>query len=240
MKLRFLGTRGNVEARPRHHRMHSALLVSYCGQKVMIDCGEDWLHRIAALRLKAIVLTHAHPDHAWGLREGAPCPVYATKESWERIDDFGILDRRMIVPRRSTDIEGMTFEAFPVDHSTRAPAVGYRITAGQVTIFYVPDVVWIHDREEALSGARLYIGDGAVVTRSMVRKTDEGLVGHTPVRTQLTWCQREGVPWAIITHCGTEIGGFEKPMWRDRVQELARERGVDVEIAYDGKEVFLV
>lgn len=92
----------------------------------------------------------------------------------------------MIDPRRSTGIERMTFEAFPVDHSTRAPAVGYLITAGQVTICYVPDVVWIHNREEALSRASLYVGDGAVVSRSTARQTDEGLVGHTPVRTQLT------------------------------------------------------
>jgi hypothetical protein len=33
---------------------------------------------------------------------------------------------------------------------------------------------------------RLYIGDGATVRQSFVRKIEGSLVGHTPVRTQLT------------------------------------------------------
>jgi hypothetical protein len=56
-----------------------------------------------------------------------------------------------------------------VDHSTRAPAVGYRRTVGKVTVFYMPDGVFIHERAEALAGVKVYIGDGATVTRSMVR-----------------------------------------------------------------------
>ena len=62
-----------------------------------------------------------------------------------------------------------------MEHSTRAPAVGYRMTAGEVAIFYVPDVVWIHAREEALSGCKVYVGDGATLTRSMVRKSGDTL-----------------------------------------------------------------
>ena len=82
MKLTFLGTRGEIEARTRRHNMHSSLMVSYRGKKVMVDCGADWLGRLGELKPKAVVVTHAHPDHAWGLKEGAPCPVYATKEAW--------------------------------------------------------------------------------------------------------------------------------------------------------------
>ncbi|MGD1995252.1 MAG: hypothetical protein PVH62_00615 [Anaerolineae bacterium] len=80
------------------------------------------------------MVTHAHTDHAWRLRDGAPCPVYATEESWEGMDDLHIEDRRLMPNRQPVEIEGIAFEAFPVDHSTRAPAVGYRITAGEVVI----------------------------------------------------------------------------------------------------------
>jgi len=41
MKLTFLGTRGEIEARTRRHRMHTSLLVSYRTADVMIDCGLD-------------------------------------------------------------------------------------------------------------------------------------------------------------------------------------------------------
>jgi len=239
MKLTFLGTRGNIETKTGRHRMHSSLMVTYYGRQVLIDCGEDWLGRVVELNPRAIVVTHAHPDHAWGLKNGASCPVYATQETWQGMADFGVRDRRVVALREPADIEGMTFEAFPVDHSTRAPAVGYRISAGRVTVFYVPDVVWIHDREAALAGVKLYIGDGATVTRSMVRKVGGALIGHTPLRTQLTWCQKMGVPWAIFTHLGSEVVEGDPQAIGAKIQSLARERGVKAQVAYDGMEVIL-
>jgi len=86
MKLTFLGTRCEIEARTRRHRMHSSLLVSYRSTRVMIDCGLDWLGKFKRLRPSAIVLTHAHPDHAWGLKNGAPCPVYAPEKIWQTLN----------------------------------------------------------------------------------------------------------------------------------------------------------
>jgi hypothetical protein len=55
MKLTFLGTRGNIDARSPIHRRHTALLVSYRGRDVMIDCGADWrggLDGVAPPRLR--------------------------------------------------------------------------------------------------------------------------------------------------------------------------------------------
>ena len=236
MKLTLLGTRGNIEARTRRHRMHSSLQVSYYGDKVILDCGQDWLGEISDWDPEAILVTHAHPDHAFGLKEGAPCPVYATEASWETMEDFEIQERYVVVPRESIQLAGMRFEAFTMDHSTRAPAVGYRITAGRATIFYVPDVVWIRDREAALSGARCYVGDGASLERSMVRKIDAALIGHTPVRTQLTWCQKLDVPEMIVTHCGAKIVEGDERTLGAKLRRMAEERGVKVEIAYDGME----
>ncbi len=234
MKLTFLGTRGYIEPRTKRHRMHSALRVEYRGKWVMVDCGEDWRGRLEELRPPAIVLTHAHPDHAAGLEDGAPCPVYATAAAWNELRRYPIEDRRTIRPHAPTELRGITFEAFPVEHSTRAPAVGYRITAGKAAIFYVPDLVYIPERHAALAGVRIYIGDGATVERPLVRRRGDALIGHTPIRTQLTWCRKEGVPRAIITHCGKQIVGGDEKEVAARVRELAEERGVDAEIAYDG------
>ena len=79
-------------------------------------------------------------------------------------------NRRILTIRRAEEIAGIRFEPFPVVHSTRAPAVGYRIQAGATPMFYVPDVVQIHARSKALRGIHLYIGDGATISRPMVRK----------------------------------------------------------------------
>lgn len=37
MKLTFLGTRGYIEPGSRRHRMHSSLLVSCLGERVMVN-----------------------------------------------------------------------------------------------------------------------------------------------------------------------------------------------------------
>jgi hypothetical protein len=86
---------------------------------------------------------------------------------------------------------------------------------------------------------QVYIGDGATVTRSFIRRRDEALIGHSPVRTQLTWCEKEGVPLAIITHCGSEIVTGDEGKLFAKLRAMAAERGVDVRIAYDGMKLQL-
>jgi phosphoribosyl 1,2-cyclic phosphodiesterase len=227
VKLTFLGTRGEIDARTRRHRMHTSLLVSYRSANVMIDCGLDWLGKLKRVSPRAIVLTHAHPDHAWGLKQGAPCAVYPIK------------DRHVIKERKPTKICGITFEAFPVEHSILSPAVGYRVSAGRACIFYAPDLIFIHERSAALKGVQIYIGDGATVTRSFIRKRGRALIGHSPVRTQLTWCEKECVPRAIITHCGSELLTGDEREISAKIRAMVAERRVDVGIAYDGMKVKL-
>jgi phosphoribosyl 1,2-cyclic phosphodiesterase len=237
VKLKFLGTRGEIEKRTRRHRLHTSLLVSYRGADVMIDCGLDWLGKLKRVDPSAIVLTHAHPDHAWGLKRGAPCPVYAPEKTWPELQHYPIKDRHVIKERTPAKICGITFEAFPVEHSILAPAVGYRVSAGRARIFYAPDLIFIHDRAAALQAVQIYIGDGATVTRSFIRKRGKALIGHSPVRTQLTWCEKEGVPEAIITHCGSEIVTGDERQISAKLRAIAAERHVGVRIAYDGMKV---
>jgi phosphoribosyl 1,2-cyclic phosphodiesterase len=239
MKLTFLGTRGEIEKRTRRHRMHTSLMVSYRGADVMIDCGLDWLGKFQRLRPRAIVLTHAHPDHAWGLRNGAPCPVHAPQKTWQALTRCRIEDRHLIKERIPTKICGITFEAFSVEHSILAPAVGYRVSAGRASVFYVPDLVFIHDRAAALKNVQIYIGDGATVTGSFIRRRDKTLIGHSPVRTQLTWCEKESVPRAIITHCGSEIVTGDEGKLSAKLRAMAAERGIEVRIAHDGMKLEL-
>ena len=99
----------------------------------MVDCGLDWIKAVARVRPDAIVLTHAHPDHAGGLKNGSPCPVHATPETLAALARFDISDRHLLVHRRPRAIHRILFEAFPVEHSILAPAVGYRITAASST-----------------------------------------------------------------------------------------------------------
>lgn len=241
MKLTFLGTRGEIDVRTRRHRMHTSLEVAYRHRRVMVDAGRDWLGHLGEVAPHALVLTHAHPDHAFGLQAGSPCPVHAPPAVWEAIGHYPIRQgaRHTVEHREPAIIEGITFEAFPVEHSLRAPAVGYRISAGTATVFYVPDVAWIPGRAEALAGVQLYVGDGATLDRSLVRRSGDAFFGHAPVRTQLTWCGKEGVPRAIFTHCGSQIVEGDERALGARVRRWAGDRGVEAQVAHDGMEVVL-
>jgi len=238
MKITFLGTRGYIDARTKTHYRHTSTMIEYRGKRIMIDCGEDWTKKVLDIHPDAIVITHAHPDHAWGLKKGSPCPVYATQESWAIMAKYPIEKRIIMTPRQKRKICGITFETFPVEHSILAPGVGYRITAGRKSIFVVHDLISINDRHAALKNVKLYVGDGATVVRPMVRRKDDKIFGHTTVRAQLGWCQKEKVPLMIVTHCGSQIVKGGRAVIK-KIQALAQERGVEVIIAHDGFEIIV-
>ena len=234
MELTFLGTRGEIEVRSRRHRRHSALLVCQNDARIMIDCGADWLNRLGAIAPTAIVLTHAHPDHAWGLAKGAPCPVYATTQTLGLLRRFPIHDRRKMPLRKLVTIGGMRFKAVPIQHSIRAPAVGYRVSGGTGCFFYAPDVANLPNTSNTLRGIDVYIGDGATIRRSMVRKTKKTSIGHAPITVQLAWCAKAKVRHAIFTHCGSPIVRGDARALNASVQQLGYDNGIDAQLACDG------
>lgn len=233
--LTFLGTRGELAIRSRRHRRHSSLLIQYNDARIMIDCGADWLGRLSSVAPTAIVLTHAHPDHAWGLAKGAPCPVYASNETLDLLHSFPIRDRREMPPQKSVAIDGVRFKMYPVQHSIRAPAVGYRVSAKGACFFYVPDVAGLPDAPNALRGIDVYIGDGATMTRSMVRKKNGTLIGHAPITAQLSWCKMAGIRSAIFTHCGSPIVRGNARVLNAAIRRLGQAQGIDACLAFDGK-----
>ena len=236
MKLYFLGTRGEIEARSRRHRRHSVLHVSHGGRALLVDFGRDWLGAPPRVDVEALLLTHAHPDHVGGLRAGSRWPVYGSEQTLSALSRYPLGERRPLRPRRPEQVAGMTVEAFPVEHSLRAPAVGYRIGAGRSAIFYAPDLVAVEEPADAFAGLDLYVGDGAAIGRSIVRYREGKPIGHASIRVQLAWCARTRVGRAIFTHCGSEIVRDERRA-AERVAALGAECGVQASIAHDGLEL---
>jgi phosphoribosyl 1,2-cyclic phosphodiesterase len=218
--------------------MHTSLLILYRGKKIMIDCGTSWERKLNQIKPDHILLTHAHPDHAFGLKKGAPCPVWATKETWKSLKNYPIKKKQVLLSRKPKRIEGIRFEAFPVWHSILCPAIGYRIVCGRLIFFYVPDVAYIPNIEVAFKKIQFYIGDGATIVRSMIRKNKNTgeIFGHATVRQQLTWCRKQKVPKMIITHCGSQIVSKEKNSIQ-QIEAYAKQRGVAVQLAYDNLEL---
>ena len=87
--------------------------------------------------------------------------------------------------------------------------------------------------------SRLTTGERSAMSMPIVgeiRKRGAFLIGHAPIRTQLAWCQKEGVPRAMFTHCGSEIIRLGDEA-ETAVAALADARGVQAAIAYDGLEL---
>lgn len=246
MKIEFLGTRGNIIPHSDLHQRHTVTVITYRGTRVAIDCGRDWLGKIAEIHPNAFVITHAHEDHVNGLYNGSPCPVYATTASWQKLNQFPIKEGYTMQDQVPFTIGALTFEAFFVQHSLIAPAVGYRITAGNTTIFCVHDLLAIKNRSKALRDVQLYIGDGASFNRPIIRYSSspahpelvEG-VGHTTIQEQIEWCKKAKIPRAIFTHCGSQIVKSDPKTIEARVHDYGQLYGIDASIAYDGMHITL-
>jgi len=240
MHITFLGTRGYIDARTSKHYYHTATLITYRNKKIMVDCGEDWVKKVWQIKPDAIVLTHAHPDHAYGLKNGSPCPVYATTTTWQLIKDFLIPEdfRKKIFFTKPNIIYGVNFKPIKVLHSLKAPAVSFRISIDKKTFFYSGDIAYLPDQKRNLKNVSLYIGDGSTVQKSLIRKKDGQIYGHASVKTQLGWCKKADIKNAIFTHCGSELV-INSCKYAKIVCALAKIRGVYVRVAYDGLMVYL-
>src|SRR5262249_43158356 len=107
MKVTFLGTGTSVgipsigcecavclSDDERDKRLRASILVEYDGHNIIVDTSTDFRYqalRVGLQQLDAVLFTHAHADHIFGLddtrpllfRLGAALPVYATTITWE-------------------------------------------------------------------------------------------------------------------------------------------------------------
>jgi hypothetical protein len=83
------------------------------------------------------------------------------------------------------------------------------------------------------------IGDGASITRGILRKRGQRTIGHASIRTQLEWCRKERVRHAIFSHCGSGIVTRSPETVATEVGRLGLDMGVEAIIAHDGLSIAL-
>jgi phosphoribosyl 1,2-cyclic phosphodiesterase len=236
MQAAFLGTRGYIEESSPLHQMHSALMLTSRGKRLLLDVGQTWKGRLRSLAPDWIAITHAHPDHSFGLEEGTDVPVYVSAESRAALAHYAV--RRFCVFDNGEVLRLGPFRVRPYDvvHSVRAPAVGFRVTADGATIVYNPDVISIVDEARVLTNVDVYVGDGATLTRPLVRRHGDALFGHTTVRAQMNWCKRRDIGRAYIVHCGKQLVEMDPTELQARVDQLAGPQ-IRAVVARDGLRV---
>jgi ribonuclease BN (tRNA processing enzyme) len=240
MLLRFYGTKGYVKARSRSHAGHSAFTVEAAGFRLLCDFGENRKGRLGAIGPDAIFVSHGHPDHAWGLAEGAKVPVLASESTHALLSEYPLARRVRLEPGRAEAVGPFRLTAFAVVHSIRCPCVAARVETPEGTLVYSGDIVTFEapeSAEQALAGADVYVGDGSTLTASLVRRHSSGaLLGHTTVRAQLAWLAKAGVPRAVFSHFGEEPIAMGDRALESAIKELARAKapGCEVFVARDG------
>jgi ribonuclease BN (tRNA processing enzyme) len=242
MRLRFYGTKGYVEESSRPHFGHSAFTVEAEGFRLLCDFGQNRKGMLEKIRPDAIFVSHAHPDHAWGLEEGTDRPVYASAVTHEILKELPIEKRVILEPGRTVRVGPLRLTPFPVVHSVRCPCIAARIATSEGTLVYSGDVIAFESPQKALAGADFYVGDGSTLKGSLVRRHASGaLMGHTTIRAQLGWLEKHGVQRAVFSHFGKGPIEMGEPELKKALAELAKEKapGCEVSAARDGLEVVL-
>ncbi len=225
MRLHFYGTKGYVEEKSRAHSGHSAFTIETEGFRLLCDFGQNRRGLLKKIRPDAIFVSHAHPDHAWGLEEETSVPVHASEITHEITKDLPVRNRTTLEPEKTVAVGPFRLTAFPVVHSVRCPCVAARIETRDFVLVYSGDVIAFERPEAALRGADLYIGDGSTLKGSLVRRHASGaLMGHTTVRAQLGWLGKYGVARAIFSHFGKGPIEMGEAALKKALAELAREK----------------
>ncbi|HEY6329617.1 MAG TPA: MBL fold metallo-hydrolase, partial [Blastocatellia bacterium] len=159
MKVTFLGTGTSVgvptvgcdcltcvSTDPRDNRLRCSLLLETDGHKILVDASTDFRQQALRTGLKqidAILFTHAHADHCFGLDDARPImfrngaiPCFGSEITWEglrRVYWYAFESSPSGVPRIEPrylngpfSLFSMQVEPLTVIHG-RLPVTAYRI-----------------------------------------------------------------------------------------------------------------
>jgi phosphoribosyl 1,2-cyclic phosphate phosphodiesterase len=173
MRITFLGTGTSVGVPmigcqcstcssddPRDKRTRTGLMIENGDQRVIVDVSADF--RQQALREKidridALLITHCHADHVFGLddirpfnfRHG-PIPVYASESTWRQLRRvfYYIFEARhiggglpQIIPHSlegDFEVCGLKVTQLPVIHG-QSEVTGYRFSDGSSDLAFITD-----------------------------------------------------------------------------------------------------
>lgn len=255
MKILFLGTSAGwplprlgcdcqicTSSDPRDKRLRPVVLIN---ETILIDAGPDIYHqlqkhRVDSRKIKALVLTHAHPDHILGFydlthlynREEKELRLITTQEvlnELRRVHRFPLKPFKptVVSPNEVMVIEKVKVSLFPVEHS-RAPCYGIKMK-GKGVFIYLPDLRRIpRTKRRPLRDADLVVLDG-----SSLGKKGQTII-HQSIEEGIRLAKDLHPKRAYFTHLGHATAKHEV------LEAFVQEKGSrHFHIAYDGLELNL-
>ena len=229
MKIKVLGTRGEVESSSPNHLKHSGVLVD---SEILFDLGEK---EFLDYHPHRIFITHLHPDHAFFVTEPAEIhvPLYAPEAFKESVP--------IHVLENDKDFDAYRVTPIPVHHSLRVKSLSYLLQKEDARILYTGDMIWIDKAYHPLLGRLdLVITEGSFFRRGghvNRDKTTGQIYGHTGI-PNLIHLFRDFTKNILFVHFGEwffeDVRGAKQSL-----RELGRENDVNVIVGYDGLELNL-
>lgn len=248
MRITFLGTGTSVgvptigcncstcrSPDPRDKRLRASLLIEHRDTRILIDASTDFRQQALRLgldRLDAILFTHAHADHCFGLDDvrplmftHGPMPCFATQITWEglrRVYSYAFEPAAYpgvprIIPNRIEGefcLSGLEIEPLTVVHG-RLPVTAFKVGG----LAYVTDCNLIPDETaERLTGLELLVIDALRIKPHPT---------HMNLEQALDYIRKLRPRRALLTHISHDI---EHSVISERLPD-------NVELAFDGLQV---
>jgi len=244
-ELIVLGTAASV---PNAEHDTIGYVLRGTGWAVLIDCGGSPLYKLARLgierdELEAVILTHGHADHIYGLPmlvqglwlggRKAPLPIYGPEQTLEQarqlLELFDLAEREVMfkirwkpIPLRENQpvlsLHGVEIKASPVIHGAQdAVALRLENPGSGRAIAYSSDTEPSEAVVRLAAGAYLLIHEAAGET-----------AGHSSPAQAAEIAREAGVERLALTHYPVVDTDLEQ--WRRQ----AAGQGVEADLAHDG------
>jgi len=229
MRIKVLGTRGEVEPSAPYHSRHSGVLVD---DTLLLDLGE---REFLDFKPRSIFITHLHPDHAFFITEPAAIdiPIYAP-EATQMATDVRMAEGMI-------QIGSYRVMPIPTHHSKKVKSTAYLVDNGERKLLYTGDMIWINKEYHGLfNDLALVVTEASFIRKGgMVRrdKTTKQIYGHTGV-PNLIDLFKQFTRHILFIHFGNWFYKGARAA-RQRLNKLGKTNGINIYVGYDSMELDL-